>query len=134
MVPQFLDVFYFLVFFSPLLLEVSVALSSSSLILPSVISTTQELVQSLLHFCYNAFQLLPFPFFLRIPISAYTPHQFLYTVHFFPYCINFTYFKFPFCCCHSVVKSCPTLCNSMDLYSPWNSPAQNTGVGSLSLL
>ena len=30
-------------------------------------------------------------------------------------------------------KSCPTLCNSMD-YSPWNSPGQNAGVGSLSLL
>ena len=28
-----------------------------------------------------------------------------------------------------VTQSCPTLCNS-----PWNSPGQNTGVGSLSLL
>ena len=33
-----------------------------------------------------------------------------------------------------VAQSCPTLCNSMDLYSPRNSPGQNTGVGSLSLL
>ena len=28
---------------------------------------------------------------------------------------------------------CPTVCDPMD-YSPWNSPGQNTGVGSLSLL
>ena len=32
-----------------------------------------------------------------------------------------------------VAQSCPTLCNPME-YSPWNSPDQNTGVGSLSLL
>ena len=32
-----------------------------------------------------------------------------------------------------VTQSCPTLCNPMN-YSPWNSPGQNTGVGSLSLL
>ena len=32
-----------------------------------------------------------------------------------------------------VVHSCPTL-RPVDLYSPWNSPGQNTGVGSLSLL
>ena len=32
-----------------------------------------------------------------------------------------------------VTKSCPTLCDPMD-YNPWNSPGQNTGVGSLSLL
>ena len=33
-----------------------------------------------------------------------------------------------------VVQSCPTLCDPMDcLYSPWDSPGQNTGVGSLSL-
>ena len=31
-------------------------------------------------------------------------------------------------------KSCLTLSDPMDLYSPWNSPGQNTGVGSLSLL
>ena len=31
-----------------------------------------------------------------------------------------------------VAQSCPTLCDPMD--SPWNSPGQNTGVGSLSLL
>ena len=31
-----------------------------------------------------------------------------------------------------VIKSCPTLCDPMD--SPWNSPGQNIGVGSLSLL
>ena len=30
-----------------------------------------------------------------------------------------------------VAQSCPTL---WDLYSPWNPPGQNTGVGSLSLL
>ena len=30
-----------------------------------------------------------------------------------------------------VTQSCPTLCDS---YSPWNSPGQNTGVGSVSLL
>ena len=32
-----------------------------------------------------------------------------------------------------VTQSCLTLCNPMD-YSPWNSPGQNAGVGSLSLL
>ena len=32
-------------------------------------------------------------------------------------------------------QSCPTLCDPMDcIYSPWNSPGQNTGVGNLSLL
>ena len=31
-----------------------------------------------------------------------------------------------------VAQLCPTLCDSMDC--PWNSPDQNTGVGSLSLL
>ena len=33
-----------------------------------------------------------------------------------------------------VAQWCPTLCDPMELYSPWNSPGQNTGVGSLSLL
>ena len=34
-----------------------------------------------------------------------------------------------------VTQSCLTLCDPMDyIYSPWNSPDQNTGVGSLSLL
>ena len=33
-----------------------------------------------------------------------------------------------------VAQSCPTLCDPMDLYSPWTSPGQNTGVGSPSLL
>ena len=33
-----------------------------------------------------------------------------------------------------VTQSCPTLCDPMDLHSPWNAPGQNTGVGSLSLL
>ena len=32
-----------------------------------------------------------------------------------------------------VTQSCPTLWDPMD-YSPWNSPGQNTGVGSCSLL
>ena len=32
-----------------------------------------------------------------------------------------------------VTQSCPTLCDPID-YSPWNSPGQNTRVGSLSLL
>ena len=32
-----------------------------------------------------------------------------------------------------VTQSCLTLCDPMD-YSPWDSPGQNTGVGSLSLL
>ena len=32
-----------------------------------------------------------------------------------------------------VAQSCLTLCDPMD-YSAWNSPGQNTGVGSLSLL
>ena len=34
-----------------------------------------------------------------------------------------------------VTRSCPTLCSPIDYTcSPWNSPGQNTGVGSLSLL
>ena len=33
-----------------------------------------------------------------------------------------------------VVQSCLTLCYPHGLYSPWNSPGQNAGVGSLSLL
>ena len=33
-----------------------------------------------------------------------------------------------------VTQSCPTLCDSVDYISPWNSLGQNTGVGSLSLL
>ena len=33
-----------------------------------------------------------------------------------------------------VAQSCPTLCNPMGSNSPWNSPGQHTGVGSLSLL
>ena len=33
-----------------------------------------------------------------------------------------------------VAQSCPTLCFSRGLYSPWNSPGQNTGGGSHSLL
>ena len=32
-----------------------------------------------------------------------------------------------------VTQSCPTLSDPVD-YSPWNSPGQNTGMGSLSLL
>ena len=32
-----------------------------------------------------------------------------------------------------VAQSCLTLCNPMDC-SPWNSPGQNTGVGTLSVL
>ena len=32
-----------------------------------------------------------------------------------------------------VARSCPSLCDPTD-YSPWNSPGQNNGVGSLSLL
>ena len=32
-----------------------------------------------------------------------------------------------------VAQSCPTLCDPM-VCSPWNSPGQNTGVGSFSLL
>ena len=33
----------------------------------------------------------------------------------------------------TVAQSCPTLCDHLDC-SPWNSPGQNTGVGSHSLL
>ena len=29
---------------------------------------------------------------------------------------------------------CPALCNPMAYYSPWNSPGQNSGVGSCSLI
>ena len=33
-----------------------------------------------------------------------------------------------------VSQSCPTLCDPHGIYRPWNSPDQNTGVGSHSLL
>ena len=33
-----------------------------------------------------------------------------------------------------VAQLCLTLCDPMGLYSPWNSPGQNTGVSSFSLL
>ena len=33
-----------------------------------------------------------------------------------------------------VTQSCLILCNPIGLYNPWNSPGQNTGAGSLSLL
>ena len=33
-----------------------------------------------------------------------------------------------------VAQSCPTLCDPVDIYSPWNSLGKNTGVGSHSLL
>ena len=33
-----------------------------------------------------------------------------------------------------VTQSCLTLCDPHGLYSPWNSPGHNTGVGSHSLL
>ena len=33
-----------------------------------------------------------------------------------------------------VTQSCPVLCDLMNYYSPWNSPGQNTRVGSLSFL
>ena len=36
-------------------------------------------------------------------------------------------------CMVKVTQSCPTL-RHQELYSPWNSPGQTTGVGSLSLL
>ena len=34
----------------------------------------------------------------------------------------------------NIAQSCPTLCDPHGLHSPWNSPGQNTEVGSLSLL
>ena len=33
-----------------------------------------------------------------------------------------------------VAQLCPTLCDPMVTYSPWNSPGQNIGMGSISLL
>ena len=33
-----------------------------------------------------------------------------------------------------VTQLCPILCDPHLLYGPWDSPGQNTGVGSLSLL
>ena len=39
-----------------------------------------------------------------------------------------------FCMKVKVAQSCPTLCDTIGPYSPWDSPGQNTGVGSLSLL
>ena len=46
------------------------------------------------------------------------------TVHQILLSVSFSHVK--------VAQSCPTLCDPMDCIS-WNSPAQNTGVGSLSL-
>ena len=37
-------------------------------------------------------------------------------------------------CIMKVAQSCPALCDPMELYNPWDSPGQNTGVGSCSLL
>ena len=37
-------------------------------------------------------------------------------------------------CVVKVSQLCPILCDPLGLYSPWNSPSQNTGVGSRSLL
>ena len=65
----------------------------------------------------------------------------------FPTCLVLIDFFFTFILCTSsflthgkwkvkvkITQSSPTLCNPMDwLYSPWNSPGQKTGVGSLSL-
>ena len=38
--------------------------------------------------------------------------------------------------CAKLLQLCPTLCDPVDygILRPWNSPGQNTGVGSLSLL
>ena len=33
-----------------------------------------------------------------------------------------------------VAQSCPILCNPIDLHSPWNTPGQDTGIGSRSFL
>ena len=53
-------------------------------------------------------------------------------------CVCDFYVKKTKCACLKVkvAQSCPTLFDPMDPipYSPWNSPGQNTGVGSLSLL
>ena len=53
-------------------------------------------------------------------------------------CVYDFYVKKTKCACLKVkvAQSCPTLFDPMDPipYSPWNSPGQNTGVGSLSLL
>ena len=35
---------------------------------------------------------------------------------------------------HMKSESCSVMSNSLQLYSPWNSPGQNTRVGSLSIL
>ena len=41
--------------------------------------------------------------------------------------------QYPICCCCSVAKSCPTLCNlrlqPSRLLCPWDFPGKNTGVG-----
>ena len=47
----------------------------------------------------------------------------------YPESFNLVSFKFV-----KVTQLCLTLCDPYRLYSPWNSPGQNTGVGSLSLL
>ena len=47
----------------------------------------------------------------------------------YPESFNLVSFKFV-----KVTQLCLTLCDPYRLYSPWKSPGQNTGVGSLSLL
>ena len=58
----------------------------------------------------------------------------------FPFPENLQYFP-PFELCRAALKvkmkvaqSCLTLCDPHGLYSPWNSPGQNTGASSCSLL
>ena len=45
-----------------------------------------------------------------------------------------TWNMFPWSLKVKFTQSCPTFCDSHGLYSPWNFPGQNTGVGSRSLL
>ena len=52
----------------------------------------------------------------------------------FVYMTNIYYSQVLFKVKVRVSQSCLTLCDLMGLYSPWNSPGQNTKVGNLSLL
>ena len=75
---------------------------------------------------------------MGVPCTA--TFAFLFLVLIFSLYFNFCRFTYNVSCCGLlwlVGESCSVVSNSLQphrLYSPWNSPGQNTGVGSRSLL
>ena len=74
-------------FFCILVLEISIYVSSHSLILSSVMSSqsTDGTIKGILHFSYSIFDFLHFLLVLSLSfhLSAYITHMFLHAVHFF---------------------------------------------------